>query len=461
MIAPTSHRSSASQEAALHPLHEPLEIKRGSVSVTIYPTWNRIYRPAANTNRRELKAAHPEFTLAYYSGTQRIKKKFTDLVKAKAEAQSALDKLAKGDNAALKLTGKEAMDYANALANLRKWNVEADLNLVVIGYVEAVKFLPADVTLRQAAKEYADRRASIRASRTVPELVDEFIAAKEKAGKSARYLGDMRSRLGAFKRVFQLPVQEVTAPMLQLHLDGLPVSNRSKLNLWRLILSAFHFAVKRKYAPRDLLEELEGVERPQAELPVTEVFTPDELREMLESARPSLVPWLAIGAFTGLRTAEIMRLDWRDVNLGRRLVEVKAINAKTAARRVVPLGDAAVAWLKPRAQPEGRVAHFAEENKFCKGVINDVNRARRAAGNRGKFKWKRNGLRHAYCSYRLAILKDVGRVALEAGNSANMIFKHYRELVHEEEAARWFGAFPPKLADNIIPIIIGSAAAKV
>jgi hypothetical protein len=81
-----------------------------------------------------------------------------------------------------------------------------------------------------------------------------------------------------------------------------------------------------------------------------------------------------------------------------------------------------------------------------------VNQARRNAGNKKKFVWKRNGLRHSFCSYRLAITQDVAKVALEAGNSAMMIFKHYRELTTDEEAKQWFGVFPTNQNEKVIAL---------
>ena len=67
--------------------------------------------------------------------------------------------------------------------------------------------------------------------------------------------------------------------------------------------------------------------------------------------------------------------------------------------------------------------------------------------------WKRNALRHSFISYRLGIVKDVGQVALEAGNSASMIFKHYRQLVTETAAKEWFGILPPtRDGADIIPM---------
>jgi hypothetical protein len=53
-----------------------------------------------------------------------------------------------------------------------------------------------------------------------------------------------------------------------------------------------------------------------------------------------------------------------------------------------------------------------------------------------------DGLRHSYISYRLAVLHDTARVALEAGNSSEVIFMHYRELVTPEEAYAWFNVKP-------------------
>jgi len=56
--------------------------------------------------------------------------------------------------------------------------------------------------------------------------------------------------------------------------------------------------------------------------------------------------------------------------------------------------------------------------------------------------WPRNVLRHSFISYRIAIVKSADQVALEAGNSAAIIFKHYRELTTEDVAREWFSILP-------------------
>ena len=64
-------------------------------------------------------------------------------------------------------------------------------------------------------------------------------------------------------------------------------------------------------------------------------------RTLLRAAPPELVPVLAIGAFGGLRTSELLRLEWSEIALERGFIEITAGKAKSSRRR---LG-------KDRAQP--------------------------------------------------------------------------------------------------------------
>jgi integrase len=418
---------------------KPLAIKVGNVTVKVYVGENRVNG-----------ADYKQFTLAYYDGAKRVRKRFSDLEEARREAELAADKLSNGEGQVLRLTSLDRANYLQALDTLRP--LGRPLNLAVAEYADVMGLLPAGTSLREAVTDFARRSNTVRETRTVPQLVAEYIAAKEKANKSEAHLRDMRLRLTRFGKRFQLPVAQVTGKMLQMWLDGMSVSNRTRLNEIRLVSGLLNFAVRRKYAPRDLLDELASVERPEVTPSQTLIFTPAELRELFASAPASLVTWLVFGGFCGLRSAEILRLDWRDVNLQRRFVEVRADNAKTAQRRLVPLCDAAIAWLLPRVHNEGHVAPRQGDHGVYYDLAAAANRARKKNGAKGKFKWKRNGLRHSFCSYRLAITQDAAKTALEAGNSPQMIFRHYRELTTEDEAKEWFNAFPPKQAENIVPM---------
>jgi integrase len=56
------------------------------------------------------------------------------------------------------------------------------------------------------------------------------------------------------------------------------------------------------------------------------------LLEAAQRTEAGVVPMLAIGAFAGLRDAEIKRLDWHEVDLSRGHIEVKAAKAKSTER---------------------------------------------------------------------------------------------------------------------------------
>ena len=143
--------------------------------------------------------------------------------------------------------------------------------------------------------------------------------------------------------------------------------------------------------------------------------------------------YLAIGAFAGLRHAELMRLEWQDVKLSQGHIEVTAAKAKTAQRRIVPLSDNLVQWLYPRSSKTG--ALFTGHPTRFLGKVTKV-------ASVCAFAWIQNGLRHSFASYRLAVCKSAAEVALEMGNSPRIVFEHYRELVTSADAASWWKITP-------------------
>ena len=91
------------------------------------------------------------------------------------------------------------------------------------------------------------------------------------------------------------------------------------------------------------------------------------------------------------------------------------------------------------------------------GTTNALRDARAATVKASGVAWKSNACRHSYISYRLAEIQDAAKVALEAGNSPNVVFKHYRELVKPADALKWFAVSPSQPA-NVLPM---QAAATV
>ena len=146
---------------------------------------------------------------------------------------------------------------------------------------------------------------------------------------------------------------------------------------------------------------------------------------LLESAAtvgPEVLPMLAIGAFAGLREAEIQRLDWSEVDLARGHIEVKAAKAKSARRRIIPAQRNLAAWLQPYGGNTGAVVLAGPRRKPA--------RVREAAK---LVRWPNNGFRHSFASYRLAEIHDAPRVAMDLGHtSPQMLFSTCREVVRPE-----------------------------
>jgi len=165
-----------------------------------------------------------------------------------------------------------------------------------------------------------------------------------------------------------------------------------------------------------------------------------------------LIPYLSIAAFSGVRAAEIERLDSKQINLDEGFIRVTGAIAKTASNRLATVPDNLKAWLLPHRSASGPITPFANMPNQLDWIVSDVNEAREQSGRESDFKWKRNGLRHSFISYRVAELRDIAKVADEAGNSPQMILKHYRKLVTPKEATEWFSVGPDSVSHKILDI---------
>ena len=423
---------------------KPILIKRGSVTLKIYCGVNLTSG-----------VSYDQFTLVYYEGAQRKKKNFASVDEAKREAELVAAKLSKGEGEVLRLTATDRAVYLQALEQLRPFKLP--LNVAVLEYTSALKHLPEGAALKEAVDFFSHRNPASFAKSTVRQVADEMLAAKRAANLSPVHLKDLDCRLNRFADDFQMNIGGVSGTMIQAWLDAMKRSGRTKINYLRVIASLFRFAIRRKYLPKDAYEEVESVQQAKEDSGEIEIFTPEEMLEILTAARSEIVPWLAIAAFSGLRTAEIYRLDWSEVNMAQRHIEIIASKAKTATRRLAPLTDNLAAWLTPYAQHSGQLTDYSSWwNQFIK-LAREVNRLPEERGNSRKFAWKHNALRHSFISYRVAATQNVAQVALEAGNSPQMVFRNYRQLVTPAEAEKWF-AIVPATKGNMVPMRSGAAA---
>jgi integrase len=363
---------------------------------------------------------------------------FSDLVRARAEAQRIAGQLASGKVTAAQMLGSEAASYGRAVELLRPTG--ASLEMVAATFAKCFELLNGDALI-EAAKFYALHRADLVTRRTVSEVVDELLETKRGRGKSARYIGDLSARLNKFAESFKVDVSTVTTADVQRWLDGLKVAPQTAKNFRTVLYTLFQFAEARGYVFKGM-NPTAGVERISVEGGRIEIYTPKEMAALLCSASKEFLPVLVLGAFAGLRAAETERLEWSDLDLAGGFIHVAGEKAKTRSRRLVPALPNLAAWLAPYARKSGPV---------WQGSQMDMREARAGAVDKAEVSWKNNGLRHSFISYRLAETQNAAQVALEAGNSPAVVFRHYRELVKPTAAKAWFAIAPERPA-NVLSI---------
>ena len=204
-------------------------------------------------------------------------------------------------------------------------------------YLECTEKLePFGATIRDAVDFYLPHLQATKRSCTAAELVDELLQAKEADGASTRYLADLRSRLNQFAAVFDgKPLAQISAPQIDEWLRSLAdkdtgrrLSPVTRNNFRRVLVVAFNFALSRGYCASNPAEQSAKAKEIASAVGILSV---EETARLLESAIAELVPYVAIGAFAGLRRAELERIDWREVDLQSGLIEVTASNAKRTA----------------------------------------------------------------------------------------------------------------------------------
>src|SRR5579883_3235274 len=287
-------------------------------------------------------------------------------------------------------------------------------------------------TIAEAAEFYTKHLESVNRSCSVDELVAGFLQDKELDGRRKTTMYNFRWQLERFQRKFgKRIVATITTSECDDWLRALGLSPVSRINYRRVLYTLFAYALVRNYATENPIAKIAKPKTPDAPI---EVFTPEQVSALLDAAEPSILPSLAIGAFAGLRHAEISRLDWKEVRLDRNFIEVTALKSKTASRRLVTIQPNLKAWLAPLARSSGRVQPP------------NSRKLREAAQRRaGIGKWPTNVLRHSFASFHLAKFQDAPALALQMGHTTTaMLFAHYREVVTPEAAETYWKIEPQR-----------------
>ncbi len=399
------------------------------VRASIYPTPSR---------------GHEGWTVSYRFAGRRVRKWFSELSDARSHAETQAGRIALGKTTALEASPSDLAAYQRALELLKPTG--QPIELVAAEFVRTWRErarLPAKTVEDVVGEFLADRRAS---------------AAQRGRSTAVRYVEGLAFILARFREAFRMPLAAVTADQVQAWLVGLDAAAggalglRSRHNYFAAVRALFRFAGRRRYLSREAAQ-LDGIQLAAAGPGRVQVYSPEELMRILQCAaqeKPQFVPFLAVQAFTGIRTEEMTRLRDTDLHLKTGWVVLSADITKTSRRRLVPIAPALKRWLRAFRLPKGLLAPTTAgtiTGRLCELVT--------AAG----VETRHNGLRDSRITYRMALLQDAARVADESGNSPAMIARSYREvalrdgrIVTPDLGAAWFAVEPDGRRSKIVPL---------
>lgn len=350
----------------------------------------------------------------------------------------------------------ETREKAQAFAD--DWNVRLknEGREVVVSFDSSLRVMASECAeqLAKFGKSIADATAFFvdhlqKAARsiTVAALVDEVIERKSKETKNGQaakksYLHSLNVLLGRFKKEFgDRLASEFDVLEISDWLDGLrnlqtgaPLSRQSRSNMARALGVMFSYAKFRRYVATNPITE---IPKPSSgSLP--EILSVEQLSRMLEIADPDLLPVVAIGAFAGLRTDEIMRLDWADINFQEGFIKVNS--SKHGGERHVDITETLRAWIGGLCKVSGPI----KPTNFRKRI----DALRKAAG---ITPWPNNGLRHSFASYHLAYFNNDALTRMQMGHwrESAMLIQHYRRAVSKADGQRYW-ALRPVAAGKVI-----------
>jgi integrase len=305
---------------------------------------------------------------------------------------------------------------------------------------EAVKALellrPHNVSLLECVASFLADRKRRSESHTLAEAFDAYKATR--GDWSKKYAGEIYYCRRSVTDLLDVPLSDITTQDIETELAGIAPSNRNaKIKRLR---SVFKEAVRQGWITSSPADRLNLTVRKVQEV---RTYAVGDVQAMLQRALDTdrmLVPFLAIGAFCGLRPEnELANLLWEDCHLDdeKPQIVIRPETSKTRRRRFVDVSPNCIAWIQATGvQRVGKVFPASPKTLQRKRI------ALCAANQEKEWKaitWIPDGLRHTFCSAYLTKHESVDRLLLQTGHSdPAILWRHYyRSMTKADSKAFW------------------------
>ncbi len=310
---------------------------------------------------------------------------------------------------------------------------------------DAFRRLEKKGSLTQAVDYFLKHANPAGGIKTWEEIQGEFLTSRRVIGCKPKTLVQYESYLSVIGEEWDKEtMSEIKRQDIEDWLAESDWGPRTKKNYLVTLTTIFNWAIDREYCPANPAAK---IQRPILDDRPPGILTPKQAAALLKGAlncMPEMVPGIATGLFAGLRRSEICALDWSEIDLSARHIEVKGTKAKTRQRRLVSISDNLLKWLRSYVKKTGPLAPNVDAfGEKLKHLVRGRPKTETHPGRPAIIKeWPHNALRHSFGSYFFAKIKNENITAAEMGNSPAMIFKHYRAVVKDKEVAAYWAIKP-------------------
>jgi integrase len=319
------------------------------------------------------------------------------------------------------------------LNDIRQGRVErANTDTDKFIYYRMCESMLGETPLIDAVKFYLDNHKYERDPISVSKAVEEFIGNQVARCRGAsgdthtRNLSTLRHHLNRLTKNFgDRLLKSITFEELDQYLADIGTCGRTRINHRRTLVALWSWAKDRKHVPDTGKTQAQLTAIPKAESRNPEVIRPETIKYLLDQSSDQLLPFLVLGGYAGIRSAEIARVRWEDFDWQEGYIKLSAQITKKDRRRLIPISKT--------------IRHYLEKFKDSTGSViqgkpyKELEKLTSQCGG-----WVHNGLRHSFISYSMAILKNASAIAEMCGNSETEVQRSYKALVSEKDAKQWF-----------------------
>jgi integrase len=308
-------------------------------------------------------------------------------------------------------------------------------------------------SLTLAVKHFLDTYREPVTPKDLGEAYTEFLEDRKKANLRPLSIANLRIKVNflvkahAGKKAHEILPQQIKD--VAFTKDRSP---RAANNVRRALSGFFSWAVNQGYCKDNPVAKVKPAEEDELD---PQILPIGDVRKLLavasEFKEGKLLPYFALGLFCGIRPEETAKLNWDLIDLKQKLVRLPSTIAKMRAKRNVEISANCVQWLLPHStkrtdlKPKNWRRDFDKIREICGYGTPSVEKPHLKP-------WVVDAMRHTAISHYYAKHQDEGRAASWAGNSPDVIHRHYKGLTDPKDTKAFWSISPSDAGKKILKL---------